>query len=226
VFEQQTNICDLNDRYLLRLLEEKRQLVQVDDTKIHNDVDTIIDTMKTLQEAINQRNDTVTKILEPIDMSKIMLTMTKLKIALSEISTRNAQLVMRNDQLRLQLSFMPPQMWKQICDATDSRSPQYRDQRTDPHHLVSVRETNYFFDKANPNDPRISKLQRYTAVTSVADLLNEVEQAMEYVKTHSGVEIDFSHEDGEIAEQAMDSDSVAPTAPANKIVQDIAPNDR
>ena len=80
VFEQQTHICNLNDRFL-RLLEEKKQLVQVDDKKIHNDVDTIIDTMKTLQEALNQRHDTVTKILEPIDMSIIMSTMTKLKIA-------------------------------------------------------------------------------------------------------------------------------------------------
>jgi hypothetical protein len=109
VFDQQTHICDLNDRYL-RLLNEKKQLVQVDDKKIHTDVDTIIDSMKTLQEALNQRHVAVMKILEPIDMSKIMSTMTKLKIALSEISTRNAQLVMQNDQLRLQLSFMPPQM--------------------------------------------------------------------------------------------------------------------
>ncbi len=89
VFDQQTHICDLNDRYL-RLLEEKKKLVQVDDSKIHNDVDTIIDTMKTLQEALNQRHGAETKILEPIDMSKIMSTMTKLKLALSEISTRNA----------------------------------------------------------------------------------------------------------------------------------------
>jgi hypothetical protein len=56
VFEQQTHICDLNDRYL-RLLEEKRQLVQVDDTKIHNDVDTIVDTMKILQEALNRHSN-------------------------------------------------------------------------------------------------------------------------------------------------------------------------
>jgi hypothetical protein len=33
VFEQQTHICDLNDRYL-RLLDEKKQLVQNDDNKI------------------------------------------------------------------------------------------------------------------------------------------------------------------------------------------------
>jgi hypothetical protein len=121
VFEQQKHIYDLNDRYL-RLLDEKKQLVQNDDKKIHTDVNTIIDTMKTLQEALDQRHVAVTKILQPIDMSKIMSTMTKLKIALSEMSTRNAQLVMRNDQLRLQLSFMPPQMWNMICDARDNKA--------------------------------------------------------------------------------------------------------
>ncbi len=139
-FEQQTHICDLNDRYL-RLLNEKRQLVQVDDKKIHTDEDTIIDTMKTLQEALNQRHVAVTKIQEPIDMSKIMSTMTK-----------------QNDQLRLQLSFMPPQIWNQICDSRDNKSSLYRDQRTDPHNLVSERSTNYFFDRADPNDPLIAKL--------------------------------------------------------------------
>jgi hypothetical protein len=68
-------------------------------------------------------------------------------------------------------------------------------------------------------------LQRYTAVTSVTDLLNEVEEAIEYVKTHSGVDVDYSHEDGEIAEEAMDSVSVAPTARADKVIQNVAPND-
>ena len=130
-FEQQKHICDLNDRYF-RLLEEKNQLVQRDDQNIHNDVDTIINTMKTLQETLTQRHEEVSKIIEPIDMSKIMSTMTKLKIALYEISTRNAQLVMRNDKLRLQLSFMPPQMWDKIIAVKDSRSPRYDDQRMHP----------------------------------------------------------------------------------------------
>ncbi len=187
VFEQQTHICDLNDRYL-RLLDEKKQLVQNDDKKIHTDVNTIIDTMKTLQEALDHRHVAVTKILEPIDMLKIMSTMAKLKIALSEISTRNAQLVMQNDQLRLQLSFMPPQMWNQICDARDNKSQIYRDQRTNPQYLIPQRNTEFIFDSADPNDPRISKLQRYTAVTSVTSRLNEVDEAMEYVKAHSGVD--------------------------------------
>ncbi len=48
---------------------------------------------------------------------------------------------------------------------------------------------------------------------------------MEYVKAHSGVEIDYSQEDGEIAEEAIDNASVAPKGRANKAVQNIAPNE-
>ena len=97
----------------------------------------------------------VTEILEPIDMSKIMSTTTKLKIALSEMSTRNAQLVMRNDELRLQLSFMPPQMWDVICDARDNKALVYSDQRENPKYLLPVRETEFYYDSADPNDQRI-----------------------------------------------------------------------
>ena len=221
VFEQQTHILDLNDRYL-RLLDEKKQLVQNDDKKIHTDVNTIIDTMKTLQKALDQRHMAVTKILQPIDMSKIMATMTKLKLALTDISKRNAQLVMHNDQLRLELSFMPPQMWNQICAARDSKSQNYRDQRTNPQHLIPVRDTEFIFDSADPSDPRISKLQRYTAVTSVTGLLNEVDDAMEYVKAHSGVEVDYSQEDGEIVEETIDNTKVTPKRRGNKAIYNVA----
>ena len=132
---------------------------------------------------------------------------------------------MQNDQLRLQLSFMPPQMWNQICDARDNKSPQYRDQRTNPQYLIPQRNTEFFFDSADPNDPRISRLQRYAAVASVTGLLNEVDEAMEYVKTHSGVEVDYSQEDGEIAEEAIDDTSVAPKRRADKAIPDIADNE-
>jgi hypothetical protein len=165
--------------------------------------------MKTLQEMLSQRHDTVSTILEPIDMSKIMSTMTKLKIALSEISTRNAQLVMRNDQLRLQLSFMPPQMWNQIHDAKDNKPQYYRDQRNKPHYLIPERNTEFFFSPADPNDPRVSKLQRYTAVTSVTDLLIEGDETMKFVKAHSSVEDNCIHEDEEIAEEALGNTNVA-----------------
>jgi hypothetical protein len=132
---------------------------------------------------------------------------------------------MQNDQLRLHLSFMPPQMWNLICDARESKSHYYRDQRTDPHHLVSERDTNCFFDRADPNDPLIAKLQRYTAVTSVNDLLNEVDKTIEYVKTHSGVEVDYSQEDGEIPDEETDNTIVAPKGRADKTVPNVTVSD-
>jgi hypothetical protein len=48
---------------------------------------------------------------------------------------------------------------------------------------------------------------------------------MKYVKTHSEVEIDYSHEDGEIAEEAIDNTSVAPKRRADRAIHDIADND-
>jgi hypothetical protein len=208
-FEQQIHICELNDRYL-RLSEEKKRLVQGDDKNIHNGVDTIINTMKTLQDALNQRHTTVSEILEPIDKSKIMSTITKLKTALSEISTRNAQLVMRNDLLQFQLSFMPPQIWNTIGKAKSDKSTYYRDQRTNPHYLLPEKTTEFYFERADPNDPRVSKMQRMTAVTSVTDLLLEVDATMKYVKENSDVTDNYDHEDGKIAEDAIDNTNVAP----------------
>ncbi len=142
---------------------------------------------------------------------------------------------MRNDKLQLQLSFMPPQMWDKIIAAKDSRSPRYDDQRIDPHHLVPEDKTEFFFERADSRDPRISRLQRYTAVTSVTNLLHEVDETMEYVKTHSGVELNYVQPKDEIAEAAIKNSYVAPAVTyvvpcpdrhgpelMDKIIQDIA----
>jgi hypothetical protein len=81
-------------------------------------------------------------------------------------------------------------------------------------------------------------LQRFTAVTSVTDLLNEVDETVEYLKTHSGVEVDYGQEDGEIAEEALNNTNFAPHSTfvvpyperhgarlADKVIQEIAPNE-
>jgi hypothetical protein len=106
---------------------------------------------------------------------------------------------------------MPPQMWDKIYAAKASRSPYYHDQqRNNPHHLVPEKKTEFYFERADTRDPRVSKLQRYAAVTSVKELLHELDKTMNYVKAHSGVELDYVQEDGEIAEEASDNNDVAP----------------
>ena len=98
----------------------------------------------------------------------------------------------------------------------------YSDQREDPKYLLPERKTEFYYDSADPNDPRISKLQRCTAVTSVTGLLNEVDEAIEYVKAHSKVEIDYSQEDGEIVKQTIDDTNVAPKRRSNKPTVTVA----
>jgi hypothetical protein len=97
-WEQQVHICDLNERNL-RLVEERNQITQLSDKPIYGSVDIIVNSMKTLQESLNQRLEKISKILTPVDMTKILTSMTKLKSALSEVTTRSALLAMRNNEL-------------------------------------------------------------------------------------------------------------------------------
>jgi hypothetical protein len=46
-----------------------------------------------LQETLNQRHADMTRLLTPVDITKIMNTMNKLREALLELATQNADLV-------------------------------------------------------------------------------------------------------------------------------------
>jgi hypothetical protein len=53
VWEQQLHICDLNDR-ALRYIEERKKILNGNDTPIHKGVESIMDTMKQLQLSLTQ----------------------------------------------------------------------------------------------------------------------------------------------------------------------------
>ncbi len=124
--------------------------------------------------------------MDPIDCPRIAESIRKLKIALQELHTRNAQLVMRNEKLNLQLSFIPPKMWEVIVKATRKRSHYYEQQRTDPHHL-HLSGGEYRFHQSEPGDGVADRMQRCATVTSVKDLLLEVEDVLKYLKSHDGI---------------------------------------
>ncbi len=97
-WEQQIQICNLNDKYL-RLLEERKNLVDVSDKPVFDSVDLINESITTLQErmldvkkTLDQRHDTMPQLLTPIDTVRIMDNMRKLKEALCEVTARNAEL--------------------------------------------------------------------------------------------------------------------------------------
>ena len=88
VWEQQIHICDLNERYL-QMVEENKRLTERDDMSIQNDIFDIAEIMKNLEKSLKQRQDEVSKIFTPIDFQQIKSTMTKLKSALISINMQN-----------------------------------------------------------------------------------------------------------------------------------------
>jgi hypothetical protein len=125
----------------------------------------------------------MSNILTPVDMTKIMTSMTKLKSALSEVPTRNAQLAMGNNELIHELSFMPPAMREKIVQAKKGHSRFFSEQRTNPHYLVPEKKTEFIFESADTNDPIVSKLQNCATVFSVQDVLNEINDVMNFVES-------------------------------------------
>ena len=200
-WEQQVHICDLNERYL-RLIEERNQIAQLSDKPIYDSVDTIVNTMKTLQESLKQRLEKMSNILTPVDMTKIMTSMTKLKSALSEVTIRNAQLAMRNNELIHELSFMPPAMREKIVQAKNGHSRFFSEQRTNPHYLVPEKKTEFIFEPADTNDPIVSKLQNCATVFSVQDLLNEINDVMNFIESMKYVTDDLFEDQGKTTQDA------------------------
>jgi hypothetical protein len=189
VWEEQIQICNLNDKYL-RLLEERKNLVDVSHKPVYDSVDLINEAITALhnrildvQKTLDQRHDTMSQLLTPVDTVKIMDTMKKLKEALCEVTARNAELARRNNQLTIELSFMLPKMHDMIMQAKRSHSNIYSNQRTDPHYLVPERPIEFAFEQADPNDKRLSLLQRCATYYSVSDLLDETSDLTHLMST-------------------------------------------
>jgi hypothetical protein len=217
VWEQQLHICDLNDR-ALRHIDERKRILNGNDAPIHKNVDDIVAVMRELHLSLQRRHEVITGILTPIDMTTIATTMSKLKSALVEITTLNSQLVMRNNKLARELSFMPPAMRQKLVHAKNQRSKIYLEQRTNPHHLIpdTVKKFEFCFVPADMSDPNLAKLQRDETVTSIHELLAEVEDVMcmTGLKFDIPIEIDNNleqFEDGKIPSEKYDPSS-APKA--------------
>ena len=139
--------------------------------------------------------------MDPIDSPLIVETIHNLKMGLQELHTRNAQLVMRNDKLNLQLSFMPPKMWQTIAQASREGNPRYENQRSDPHYLHPS-NGEYVFMPREQGDKNIDRLQRCATVTSVTDLLEEADTVLEYLKIQNGIVDEPINGDDQIVEDA------------------------
>jgi hypothetical protein len=131
VWEQQIQICDLNERYL-HVAEENRRLVETEDATILDGMLAVTSDMINLRNTLTQRQQKLNEISSPIDLSKIATTIQKLKSALLDIDVMNTSLVKKNNSLVVELSFMPEGMREKIRGAPFKRD----NQRIDPHYLV------------------------------------------------------------------------------------------
>jgi hypothetical protein len=157
IWEQQMQICKMN---------EKELIVLADNRLVHEGMEHISTIMTSLQQLLLQRHEVLTAAMDPIDSPMIAESIRKLKTALQELHTRNAQLVMRNDEQQFHLSSMPPKMWNTIVQAGRERSHCYERQRTDPHYLHPS-GGEYIFVRSEPDDKIADKMRRCATVTSV-----------------------------------------------------------
>jgi hypothetical protein len=77
---------------------EKQRIVLADNRLVHEGMEHILTMMTSLQQSLLPRHEVLTATMDPIDSPRIVQSIRKLKTALQELHTRNAQLVMRNDE--------------------------------------------------------------------------------------------------------------------------------
>jgi hypothetical protein len=96
-----------------------------DNRLVHEGMEHISTMMTSLQQSLQQRHEVIAANMDPIDSPRIGSTIHNLKIALQELQTCNAHLVMRNEKLNRRLSFMPPEMWDVVAEATKKKTDRY-----------------------------------------------------------------------------------------------------
>jgi hypothetical protein len=129
------------------------------------------------------------------------------------LQTRNAHLVMRNEKLNRQLSFMPPEMWHVVAETTRRQSPRYEQQWVDPHYLhPSAGE--YTFIRHEPNSGIVvERMQRCASIVSLNDLYHETDEVLEYLKSHNGIVDQPINDNDGIIEEAVRTAPAVETAP-------------
>jgi hypothetical protein len=113
---------------------------------------------------------------------------------------------------------MPPDIMRQkIVLEKNARCTIVLEKRTNPHHLMpdTANQVKYYFAPADMSDPNVAKLQRDETVTSVKELLDEVEEIMKMMGVTSTINDLENFEEGGDA-QGTHTTPPAPRAQDNK----------
>jgi hypothetical protein len=163
----------MNKAYL-EISDEKERVVLADNRPALEGIKHITTMMTELQQALQKRHDLIDANMDRIDRPRITSSIQKLKFALQELQIRNAHLVMRNEKLNRQLSFMPPEMWDVVVEATRRQSPRYEQQWVDPHYLhPSAGEYTFIRHDERYISTVAERMQRCASIVSLNDVWQE-----------------------------------------------------
>ncbi len=115
-------------------------------------------------------------------------------------------------------------MRQKLVQAKNQRSKIYLEQRTNPHHFIpdTVKKVEFCFVPADMSDPNVAKLQRDETVTSICDLIAEVDDVMCMTGLKWDIPIEVGNnlghlEDGEIPPGKNE----LPPAPKARIIKSV-----
>ena len=114
----------------------------------------------------------LTSVLGPLDTTHLMNTMKKLRDALQGVTYQNAYLVMNNNELSLENSFMTPTQRETIKKIKAEQSHHYMLQREKPHYIEAYPEATILFQQY--------KLQQKPCATytDTEELMKEVDEVL------------------------------------------------
>jgi hypothetical protein len=172
-YEQQLHIHDLNFESF-NVANQRQEIVdKALGLDVQMKVSQVKDTLKDLQDQLAQQCQSLTEALNPMDTNTVMETLTRLKDALKDATYQNAYLVMKNNELTLENSFMTPTQLAIITKIKAEQAPKYMNQRTDPHCIVR---------KTTDGQPMYKKIdlppQHCSILPSNEDLFREVEEVL------------------------------------------------
>jgi hypothetical protein len=114
----------------------------------------------------------LTSVLGPLDTTHLMSTMKRLRDALQDVTYQNAYLVMSNNELSLENSFMTPTQREVIKKIKAEQSHYYMQQREKPHYIEAYPEATILF---KPYEVQQKPCATYT---DTEELLKEVDEVL------------------------------------------------
>ena len=99
----------------------------------------------------------LTTVLGPLDTTHLMETMKRLRDALQDVTYQNAYLVMNNNELALENSFMTPVQRNTISRIKTEQTKYYVQQRITPHYIEAYPQGTIVFQ---PHDKEQGPLRQ------------------------------------------------------------------